>query len=132
MILTIDEYTDRMKQDLILIIDDDPAIVEALQMILELEGFSTEGYSGRKVLDKIVSVDPDLLLLDVWLAGEDGRKICHILKSDPLTETLPVVLISAGRDLSATAASVAADDFIEKPFNMDDVIAKVKRLLEPR
>jgi DNA-binding response OmpR family regulator len=121
-----------MKHDLILVVDDDPAIVEALQMILDLEGFTTEGYSGTKVLQKISAVQPDLLLLDVWLAGEDGRKICQTLKSDSLTATLPVILISASRDLSETAASVAADDFIEKPFDMDDVITKVKRLLEPQ
>lgn len=118
-------------KDLVLVIDDDKAIVDALSMLLEMEGFCAQGFSGGDVLKQIKTVQPDLLLLDVWLSGQDGREICRKVKADALIGTLPIILISASRDLATTARQAGADDFIEKPFDMDVVVAKVRRLLEP-
>jgi two-component system KDP operon response regulator KdpE/two-component system response regulator MprA len=118
-------------QDLVLVVDDDQAIVDALRMLLELAGYGAQGYSGGDVLEQIKKIQPDLLLLDVWLNGQDGREICRRVKADAAIGTLPVILISASRDLAATAKLAGADDFIEKPFDMDVVVAKVHRLLEP-
>lgn len=118
-------------QDLVLVVDDDQAIVDALRMLLELAGYSAEGYSGGNVLDQIKKIQPDLLLLDVWLNGQDGREICRRVKADSAIGTLPIILISASRELASTAKLAGADDFIEKPFDMDVVVDKVRRLLEP-
>lgn len=121
-----------MNADLVLVVDDDQAIVDALCMLLEMEGFNAKGYSGADVLESIKTLQPDLVLLDVWLSGQDGREICRTIKSDPLSANLPIVLISASRDLPTSAKQAGADDYLEKPFDMDVVVAKVRQLLEPR
>lgn len=121
-----------MNTDLVLVVDDDQAIVDALCMLLEVEGFTAEGYSGGDVIETITSRQPDLVLLDVWLAGEDGREICRTIKNDPLLANLPIILISASKDLPTGALKAGADDYIEKPFDIDIVSSKVRRLLEPR
>ncbi len=115
--------------DVVLVIDDDPAIVDALRMLLELEGIPTKGYSGGSILDVVKKVKPSLLLLDVWLAGQDGRKLCGSIKSDQELGATPIILISAGGNLSSSAALAGADGFIEKPFDMDVVVSTVKKIL---
>ncbi len=119
-------------RDTVLVIDDDQAIVDALCMFLEIEGFTAEGYSGSDILEKVKSLHPDLLLLDVWLNGLDGLDICRKIKSDRDLESLPLILISASRDLASKAALAGADDYLEKPFDMDAVLATVHALLEKR
>ncbi len=115
--------------DVILVIDDDPAIVDALRMLLEIEGFSSKGYSGGAAFETIAEIRPRLILLDVWLAGQDGRKLCSRIKSDPKLQDTAVVLISAGGDLTTSATLAGADGFIEKPFDMEVVVSTVKQIL---
>lgn len=119
-------------RNVVLVVDDDQAIVDALCMLLELEGFQTSRYNGGNVMETIKNTHPDVVLLDVWLAGEDGRDVCRSVKADQALHKLPVILISASRDLSSSARLAGADDYIEKPFDMHDVVAKVRRFLEPR
>lgn len=117
------------RSNLVLVIDDDPAIVDAVRMLLELDGFATEGYSGSDVLGVITRLRPDLILLDVWLSGTDGRAVCQTVKRHATLNDIPIILISAGKDLSESAKNAGADDFIEKPFDMDTLLEKVHRLL---
>jgi len=111
-----------------MIADDDPGIVDAVEMLLEFEGYAvTSTVDGATVLDMKDEL-PDLLLLDIWMSGEDGRDICKQLKSNSLTKNIPVIMISASRDIKSSALAAGADDFIAKPFEMDELLEKIESL----
>lgn len=111
-----------------MIADDDPGIVDAVEMLLEFEGYQvTSTVDGSTVLDMKDEL-PDLLLLDIWMSGEDGRDICKKLKSIDTTKNIPVIMISASRDIKASALAAGADDFLAKPFEMDELLRKIESL----
>ena len=111
-----------------MIADDDPGIVDAVEMLLEFEGYKvTSTVDGSTVLDMKTEL-PDLLLLDIWMSGEDGRDICKKLKSVNSTKNIPVIMISASRDIRESAMAAGADDFLAKPFEMDDLLKKIESL----
>jgi DNA-binding response OmpR family regulator len=110
----------------IMIADDDPGIVDAIEMLLEFEGYQvTSTVDGATVLDMKDEL-PDLLLLDIWMSGEDGRDICKKLKQIETTKNIPVIMISASRDIKESAMSAGADDFLAKPFEMNDLLDKIR------
>ncbi|MDN3583372.1 response regulator transcription factor [Mucilaginibacter flavus] len=117
------------KNKKIMIADDDPGIVDAVEMLLEFEGYEvTSTVDGTTVLDMKEEL-PDLLLLDIWMSGEDGRDICKKLKQLELTKNIPVIMISASRDVKDSALAAGADDFLAKPFEMDDLLKKISSLV---
>jgi DNA-binding response OmpR family regulator len=119
-----------MKRKKIMIADDDPGIVDAVGMLLEFEGYAvTTTVDGSTVLDMQEEL-PDLLLLDIWMSGEDGRDICKRLKSGDLTKNIPVIMISASRDIKESALAAGADDFLAKPFEMDELLKKIELLTQ--
>jgi CheY-like chemotaxis protein len=73
----------------------------------------------------MVERQPDLLLLDIWMSGLDGREICKALKLQDHTKHIPIILVSANRDTEQIAHDAGADDFLNKPFDMDDLLRKV-------
>jgi DNA-binding response OmpR family regulator len=112
----------------IMIADDDPGIVDAIEMLLEFEGYNVSStVNGTTVLDMKDEL-PDLLLLDIWMSGEDGRDICKKLKQDQITKNIPVIMISASRDIKESALEAGADDFLAKPFEMNELLGKIKNL----
>lgn len=112
----------------ILIADDDEGIVDATSYMLEVSGYEvSQVYDGNKVIDKMKD-QPDLILLDIWMSGVDGRDVCKQLKADPQTKHIPVLMISASRDIRSSALACGADDFIEKPFEMETLLSKVREL----
>ena len=118
------------KNKKIMIADDDPGIVDAVEMLLEFEGYEvTSTVDGTTVLDMKDEL-PDLLLLDIWMSGEDGRDICRKLKQDELTKDIPVIMISASRDIRDSAMMAGADDFLAKPFDMNELLKKVAHFVQ--
>ena len=116
-------------QKKILIADDDPAILEVLTLFLEDVGYEVETtYDGRK-LQAFEPGSADLLLLDIWLSGWNGRDICRFLKSQKQTRPLPIVLFSANRETERIAREAGADDFLVKPFDLDELLEKIERYL---
>ena len=111
-----------------MIADDDPGIVDAVEMLLEFEGYEVSStVDGNTVLDMKHKL-PDLLLLDIWMSGEDGRDICKKLKTTPATKNIPVIMISASRDIKQSAIDSGADDFLAKPFEMMELLEKIENL----
>ena len=112
----------------IMIADDDPGIVDAVGMLLEFEGYNVSTtVDGATVLDMKEEL-PDLLLLDIWMSGEDGRDICRQLKNMESTKNIPVIMVSASRDIAKSAFEAGADDFLAKPFEMDVLLKKIENL----
>src|ERR1700755_3403631 len=117
-------------QKKIMIADDDPGIADAIEMLLEFEGYDvTSTVNGAEVLDLKEEL-PDLVLLDIWMSGEDGRDICKKIKQEDTTKNIPVIMISASRDIKESAMEAGADDFLAKPFEMNDLLAKIKNLTQ--
>ena len=95
-------------------------------IMLEFAGYEVTCISdGNELLGKNEPF-ADLLLLDIWMSGTDGRDICRHLKQNKSTADLPIVLVSASRDIERSALEAGADDFLAKPFDMEDLIKKIE------
>lgn len=119
-----------MNSKKIIIVDDDTAILDSLSVMLDYEGFDVNAFQrGTEIFPFVESVSkPDLILLDIWLSGEDGRDICKKLKENEFTKNIPVVMMSAGRDLEKAAYSSGATAFISKPFEIEEVVDTLYQL----
>ena len=117
------------QQKKIVIADDDAGIVDAIEMILLNEGYEVETTADGATFDCIKRTIPDLVLLDIWMSGEDGRDICRKVKATAKTKDIPIIIISASKDVEKSAIDSGADGFLEKPFEMRDLLDKIKSLI---
>ena len=114
----------------ILVVDDDTDILSVMEILLTMKGFEVEVTTkGENTFPKIDTFRPDLILLDVLISGHDGRTICKQLKSNEATRHIPVIMFSAHPGAAATIADYGADDFIAKPFDVNNLIQKVNTQL---
>ena len=111
----------------ILVADDDPGIVDALQLVLEEANYEVQTTTDGNTVKKVDAQLPDVILLDIWMSGEDGRDICKLLKSRNDTKRIPIIMISATSDLAKSAKAAGADDFLSKPFQMEHLLEKVEK-----
>ena len=102
-------------------------------MILEMNGFATTTARNEKDLHYAMKKQlPDLLLMDINVDGADGREICQLIKTTEHTSHIPVVLMSSSANKLETFRKYQADDFLEKPFNLKDLVAKLRFHLAAR
>lgn len=114
----------------ILLVDDAPAIVQAVSHILRVMGYEVITADGTKVIQIMTEQCPDLLLLDIWMSGSDGRDICKQIKEHEVLCLTPVLLFSAHQDVAKIAEEVGADGHILKPFRMRDLLAIIAMTIE--
>jgi len=111
----------------ILVVDDDTDILSVMEILLKMKGFEVEVTArGENTFSKIESFKPDLILLDVLISGHDGRTICRKLKSSKETMHIPVIMFSAHPGAAASISEYGADDFIAKPFDVANLLQKVR------
>ena len=115
----------------IVVVDDTPQNVRLLEAVLTTKGYEVvPTSSGEEALGEIASGRPDLVLLDIVMPGMDGYEVCRRLRADPATALLPVVMITAsGEQEKVKAIEAGADDFIPKPFDHAELIARIRSLL---
>jgi CheY-like chemotaxis protein len=113
----------------ILVVEDDPAIGDVLQLMLSDAGYTVELQRDGQAALQMTEPFPDLLLLDIRLSGTDGRTICQHIKGKPATRHIPIILLSAQKETPYMAKDAGADDFLAKPFEMEEVLALVARYL---
>ncbi|MFN0117863.1 MAG: response regulator [Elusimicrobiota bacterium] len=123
-----------MAGEKILIIDDDEQVASYVQLTFTLAGYQVEWIKdGRLAVDKVREMLPDALVLDLKLPGVNGFRICEQLRQDPHTRAIPIVMVS-GRWKDAQdrirSIEVGADDFLTKPFDAQELMARVKRMLQ--
>ncbi len=114
----------------ILVIDDEPAIVDILRSILEEEGYNViTAVNGRQGLDLIAASRPDAVICDVMMPLMDGRALCRAVEADPGLRDVPIVLMSAVQNIvSRTDCKHAA--YIPKPFDLDSILSTLALVLE--
>lgn len=114
----------------ILVVEDDPDIGMMLKMMLEYKGYSVTVSDRAEQANELIRTNqPDLIIMDMLLSGANGVDICDSLKQDSATADLPVIMISAHPNAREICLQAGADDFIEKPFEMDILLNKVNSFL---
>jgi len=117
----------------ILVVDDEPDVVELIGFNLRSRGYEVISASnGLEALLKTRRFHPDLVVLDVMMDGMDGLSVCEILRTQPATRSMPVIIVTAaaGEMAKLNSFSAGATDFMTKPFSPQDLVRKVGRLLE--
>ncbi len=122
------EYTSK-----VLVVDDEPDIRDIFKSALDEEGYRISfADNGKDALDIAVAQTPDLILLDAMMPQMDGFEVCRRLRHDPLTAEIPVIMVTAlnDHDSRMRGLSAGADDFISKPFDLDEMQARVRTIIK--
>lgn len=116
----------------VLVVDDDRAIQQLLEVNLELDGYDVaKAVDGAEALEMVASFGPDIILLDVMMPRMDGREVCRRLKADPKTSALPIVFLSArAQEMDVSLGmELGAAAYLTKPFEPQDLLDTVRRVL---
>ncbi|WP_316739402.1 response regulator [Pedobacter aquatilis] len=114
----------------ILIVDDDVVNADLLTSIFEKENFDVESIHNCDLLQAVIQhFRPNLIVMDIQLNCADGRILCNIIKDNPKNSKIPVILLSALRPKEFLEIPCSADDFIIKPFDVEDLLEIVKSYL---
>ncbi len=121
-----------MARESVLIIEDEEDIQELVNYSLSKEGYHTTAVaSGEEGLRSAKSKQPNLIVLDLMLPGMDGLEICRLLKNDPKTQHIPIVMLTAKGEESdvVTGLELGAEDYITKPFSPKVLVARIRTIL---
>ena len=111
----------------VLVVDDQPRVTRFVEIFLKLKGFDViSTTSGREALELVVSRQPDIMLLDIIMPEMDGFEVMRRLRTFSM---IPVIAISASPGKHRGAEAIGADDFLPKPFQTEDMLKRINRLL---
>ncbi len=116
----------------IMIVDDEMATLLPLKRSLESEDYIViEAYDGYEAIKKAKTEMPELIILDIMLPGMDGIETCSQLKKDVLTEKIPIIMLTAKDEVRhiVKGLEIGADDYVTKPFNLNELKARIKSVL---
>ncbi len=118
-------------QKKILVVDDETGMVSTLKMSLESDNYKVvEAYTGDGAIRKVRSEAPDLILLDLMLPDMTGYEICNKIKKNPLTRSIPIIMLTGMGETGRIAGlELGADDYITKPFDLSELKTKIRNVL---
>ena len=111
----------------IVILDDEKAILEMMEIALEDEGYDVIAINRYEPMESLIDFAPELILLDVRLSNGYGHILCEDLKANPATSMIPVILVSGADNLVKIANDCNADGYLAKPFNVGELIRCVEQ-----
>lgn len=115
----------------VLVVDDDSGIGEMLKTLLEFYGYQVTVTEKPEETEHLIDQeDVDLVMLDMLISGVNGTDVCARLRKNPKTADIPVLMMSALHNAGDKCRKAGANDFIAKPFEMDDLIAKIQDMLK--
>lgn len=117
----------------VLIVEDEPGMIELLTVALEDEGYIISiAHNGEQGLKKVKEEDPDLIISDVMMPDMNGYDFCEQLRANPKTVAIPFIFLTAKKDVSdrVRGLNLGADDYISKPFHVVEVVARIKTLMQ--
>ena len=117
----------------ILVVDDEVDLVETIRLPLEMEGYTVRvSYNGEDALNKARKENPNLIILDIMLPKLDGYKVCRLLKFDERYKHIPILMLTAKTQEKdkTLGMGTGADEYITKPFDIDELVKKVKAYLK--
>jgi CheY-like chemotaxis protein len=119
-----------MENKRILIFDDDAAILEVVTIIFEENGYEVRiSETSHDILEKVAECRPDVILMDNWIPKIGGVEATKILKNNEEFKHIPVIYMTANNNIAALASEALADDYISKPFDLDDLEEKVAKYI---
>ncbi len=121
-----------MAKSKILIVEDDPDILELLHYNLEKAGYQTfRAENGEQAVQAAQKHAPDLVLLDLLLPGMDGLEVCRRMKKDPALQQIPIIMVTAkGEEMDRVVGlELGADDYVVKPFSIREIILRIQKIL---
>ncbi|HCN48812.1 MAG TPA: response regulator [Chryseobacterium sp.] len=122
-----------MSKKKILIFDDDTAILEVITIIFEENGYDVRiSETSHDILEKVADYQPDVILMDNWIPKIGGVEATKLLKSTEEFKHIPVIYVTANNDIVALASEAQADDYVSKPFNLDDLELMVAKHIEAK
>lgn len=114
----------------ILVVDDDVDILSVMTVSLKDNGYDVEGtLNGDEAITRVEKFKPDLIIMDIYLSGTNGKDICKTLKRAKKTSNIPIILISASSQLRNTVQECGANGFINKPFENADLLYGIDNFL---
>ena len=119
-----------MPKNKILIIDDEPEIIDMLTVVLKARNYLViSSLDGQHGIERVKKERPDLILLDILMPGTDGYSVCTKLKSDKETKNTPIIILSGmdEREAIIKCHNLGADDYIVKPFNLTTLLNKIRK-----
>jgi len=124
----------------IMVVDDDPDLVESVTMILEKKGHKVvPAYDGVECMEKVKTVKPDAMILDVMMPNKNGYEVCRELKGDPAYRNIPILLLTAVVSHIPTTTytyrdgmETEADDYVDKPVEPAELVRLVERLIQKK
>lgn len=118
------------KRKTVLIFEDDTIILEVITVVLTDLGFHVEvSETSHDIIQKVESTQPNIILMDNWIPNIGGVEATRLLKGDDRFKHIPVIYVSANNDIESLAAQAGANDFLPKPFDLDDLENIVKKYM---
>ena len=117
----------------IMVVDDESSLLELVSALMEQEGYEViTAISGQECLEKLKTVKPDLILLDMMMPGMSGREVCEKIRGDPKTKDLKIAFLTVAKFSETgkeTLTKMKVLDYITKPFENEDLTRRVKKML---
>ncbi|QAR34178.1 response regulator [Geovibrio thiophilus] len=121
------------RKPLVLIVDDVPKNIQLLSLVLSRKNYEIAfAVSGEQALEMLESISPELILLDIVMPGMDGFEVCERVRSNPVTEGIPIIFLTgrASAEDIKKGFQTGAVDYISKPFNSEELLARVRTHIE--
>jgi len=117
----------------IVVADDQDDLLAMMRDALEMEGYEVRtAVNGQEALDLVMEAPPEIVIVDLWMPQKNGFEVCQALKENPLTQHLPVIILSGAADLEnkVQGLELGADDFVTKPLNLVELLARIRMILK--